>query len=208
MPKDIFESGFKFPSRVDILAPGPQGKAYWDKLGSWVIAVNKGIDIPVDPDAWMVADWWAVKTEWFPKMDREYDGLRLFSAGLVSKRSPDAIPAEYSYKLLDGRQCTFPLGSAPYGAPISGVLRPDGSVSACAIEVATRLGAKEIVLCGVDMFGNIYYDGAPSSSTDCTHNGVWAFAPFTNSLIKWVKEQGVDIYSLSPTALEIEVRNG
>jgi len=207
MTQDIFASGFKFPNRVDILAPGPQGKACWGRLGPWVMAVNKGIEIPVDADAWMVADWWAVKTEWFPKMDREYEGMRFYSEGLVSKRAGDVAIADYSYKLLDGRKCTFPLGSAPYVEPIPDVLRPDGSVSACAIEAVARLGAKEIVLCGVDMFGNIYYDGNPSSSTDCTHNGVWAFAPFTNSLIKWVKAQGIEIYSMSPTALDIEVRN-
>ena len=208
MPQDIFESGFKFPERVDILAPGPQGKSMWDRLGPWVMTVNKGIDIPVDPDAWMVADWWAVKTDWFPRMDKEYKGIRFFSEGLVSKRTAEVAEAEYKYKLLDGRKCTFPLGSALYGEPIPGVLRPDGSVSACAVEAAARLGAKEIVLCGADMFGNIYYDGGPSSSVDCSHNGIWAFAPYMNSLIEWVKEQGVEIYSISPTALDIEVRSG
>jgi hypothetical protein len=175
------------------------------------MAVNKAIEIPVSIDAWMVSDWWAVKTSWFPKADRGFRDsgklLRFFSDNLVRKRPPDAIPADYSFRFLDGKKCIRPLGSASYPPPLPDMFRPDGSVSATAIEAAARFGAKEIVLCGVDMCEDKYFDGSISTSTECPHIGEWNFTPFVNSLIQWVREQGVEIWSLSPTALEVEVRD-
>ena len=206
MPVDIFKSDFRFPSRVDILAPGPNGKAHWPRLGPWVVAVNKAIQIPVDHDAWMVSDWWAVKTEWFAPADKVFDGLRIFSENLIGKRPADAAPADVSFRFLNGKSVTRPFGTAPYPPPLPDMFRPDGGVSATAIEAAARFGAKKIVICGVDMEGGSYFDDKPSTSTECPHIGVWQWVPFFNSLIKWVEEQGIDIYSLSPTALDIEVR--
>ena len=202
MVLDIFESGFQFPSRVDILAPGPNGKPYWPYLGSWVMAVNSGVLVPVDADAWCVSDWWAVKTPWFFGALDNFDGLKFFALGLYGKCGK----AEYTFKLLDGRECVKPIGTGLYEASLEGLIRPDGSVSATAVELSARLGAKEIVLCGVDMYGDSYFDGAASSSVDCPHVGEWAFTPFFNSLIEWVRGQGIDIWSMSETTLEVEVR--
>ena len=202
MPVDIFTSDYRFPSRVDILAPGPNGKAHWPQLGPYVIAVNKAGLIPVDPDAWLVSDWWAIKTPWFSPIENMFDGLKLFSVGLHKIRGG----ADYTFKLLDGRQCVKPFGTAPYGEPLEGMLRPDGSVAASAVELAARFGAREIVLCGVDMYGGTYYDGTISKAVDCDHKGPWAYIPYFNSLVEWVRGQGVDIWSMSKTALEVDVR--
>lgn len=203
MQVDIFQSDYYFPPRVDILAPGPNGKPHWGRLGPWVVAVNRAGLIPVDPDAWMVSDWWALRTDWFADVFISFDGLKLFSAGL------DRIGgcgADYTFKLLDGRECVMPLGTGTYDEPIPGLLRPDGSVSASAVELAARRGAREIVLCGVDMCGDTYYDGGLCRAVDCDHKGEWAYTPYFNSLIRWIEQQGITITSLSPTALEVETR--
>ena len=206
MTQDIFESGFKFPERVDILAPGPNGKVHWPRLGPWVMVVNKAIQIPVDPDAWMVSDWWAVKTDWFAPADIAFDGLRIFSENLIGKRPDDVAPADVSFRFLDGKSVTRPFGTAPYPPPLPNMFRPDGGVSATAAEAAARFGAKEIALCGVDMCDDKYFDNETSLSTECPHQGEWQWTPFFNSLIEWVRQQGIEIYSLSPTKLKIEVR--
>ena len=202
MPVDIFKSDFRFPSRVDILAPGPNGKAHWSRLGPWVMAVNRAALIPADPDAWFVSDWWAIKTDWFHSVDRAFGGLRFFSPGLEDCHGG----ADYTFKLLDGRECVKPLGIGTYDKPLDNLLRPDGSVAASAVELAARLGAEEIVLCGVDMYGDTYYDGLMSIAVDCNHKGEWAYTPYFNSLIEWVRGQGVDIWSMNKTALEVDVR--
>ena len=206
MVLDIFESTFRFPNRVYILAPGPNGVAHWDKLGDYIIGVSKAIQTRVPLSAWLLTDWWALKTPWFPPEDAVYKGVRIFSDGLVMMRPKDAIPADYRFALLDGSKCTFPLGTAPYGQPVPRTIRPDGSVSASAVELVARLGAKEIVLCGVDMYGASYFDGEGSSSVDCPHIGEWAFTPYFNSLIEWVREQGIDVWSMSKTSLGVDVR--
>ena len=205
-PIDIFELGDIFPRRVDVLAPGPNGKEHWSRLGPWVMAVNKAIEIPVDADAWMISDWWAVKTEWFAPADKAFDGVRIFSENLIGKRPADAAPADVSFRFLNGKSVTRPFGTAAYPPPLPDMFRPDGGVAATAVEAAARFGAKEIALCGVDMCDDKYFDGEISLSTECPHKGEWQWTPFFNSLIKWVKEQGVDIYSISPTALDVEVR--
>ena len=202
MSVDIFQSSYRFPTRVDILAPGPNGRDHWPKLGPYVIAVNKAGIIPVDPDAWFVSDWWAIKTPWFHNINDSFDGIKFFSIGLHNTYGG----ADYTFKLLDGRQCVKPFGTGAYGEPLDEMLRPDGSVAASAVELAARCGAKEIVLCGVDMYGDIYYDDKPCVAVDCDHKGEWAYTPYFNSLIVWVRGQGIDIWSISKTSLEVEVR--
>jgi len=204
MAKDVFETKPKMPHLVTILAPGPSGKPYWAMMDGHVLVVNKAIEAPVAPDSWMVSDWWAIKVEWFNQCNVTAPNrgiIRYFSDGLVSKVGE----VENSFGIVDGRECQQPLGSGSY-EPVAGKFRPDGTVVGSAIELCARFGSREIALCGVDMFGDRYFDGTESTSVTCEHKGVWAYVPYLNSLIEWVEEQGIDIYSISPTALDVEVR--
>ena len=204
MAKNVFKAKPKMPICVTIIAPGPAGKAYWESLPNHYLAVNKAIEIPLDMDSWMVSDWWAVKVDWFHRANitaPHKNITRYFSDGLLTK----VDDAEYSFPLVDGRECQQPLGSGTY-EPVPGKFRPDGTVVGSAIELCARFGSREIALCGVDMFGDRYFDGTESTSVTCQHKGVWAYVPYLNSLIEWVKAQGIDIYSISPTALDVEVR--
>ena len=61
------------------------------------------------------------------------------------------------------------------------------------------MGAKEIIICGMDFGGRLYYDGkdrnvAPQYLT-------WKIKEPMNKLIWWITSQGVEIASLSETAL-------
>ena len=195
---------------VTVLAPGPNGKPYWDKLRGLRIVVNKGVEIPTETDFWLVTDWWALKTEWFYKHHDSYPGARIYSEGLVTKLPEyieDPKMPHWFVKLVDGRDCVKPLGTGMY-ENVPGRLRPDGTVAGSAVELALKCGAAEIVLCGVDMEGDKYYDGDECISTTCDHQGEWAYTPYFNSLIRLAKEQGVDIWSMSKTTLDIEVRDG
>ena len=222
--RDIFATPLRLPEKVCVLAPGPNGIDQYQRITIFTIAVNYGVAVPllrawdtdpklVDPvmdyvrqaEMWVVADWWGVKTDWFPNADKLYRGVRCFSENLISKRPTDAKPADWSFRFTDGKKCVKPLGSGTY-SPHKSELRPDGTSSCIAIEIAARFGAKEIAVCGVDFRGEEYFDGRKGCFQMYDRTGPWAFLPFANSLIAWVKSQGIDIYSLSETELDLEVR--
>ena len=203
--KDVFEDKLQLPEKVCVLAPGPNGKAQWPRIDCFTIAVNYAVHIG-QPDMWIVADWWGIKTDWFPKIDKTYLGNRCFSQNLILKRPADAIPADWSFRFTDGKRCVKPLGSGKY-SPHPDELRPDGTSSGLSIELAARCGAREIAVCGVDFFGKKYYNNREGCFTRIDRSGSWTpYLPFFNSLIAWVKAQGIDIYSLSETELDLEVR--
>ena len=205
-PKDIFKCEFQLPEQVCVLAPGPNGESEWSRINCFTIAVNYAVNIGI-ANMWVVADWWGIKTDWFQDADQNYRGIRCFSHNLISKRPKDSIPADWSFHFTDGKQCVKPLGSGRY-SPHPSELRPDGTSSCIAIEMAARFGAREIAVCGVDFKGETYFNGRKGCFQMFDRNGPWAYLPFANSLIAWVKEQGIDIYSLSKTELELEVRDG
>jgi hypothetical protein len=211
--RNIFDGDFTLPEKVCILAPGPNGKSAWEHIDCPVIAINYAVYIdlpnpqPHRPGMWLQADWWGIKTDWFAKADKEYTGVRIFSDSMISKRPSDAIPADWSFRFTPGTECVLPLGSGQYMYHPR-ELRPDGTSSCIGMELAARFGAKEIAVCGVDFRGERYYNGRTGCFQKYDRKGVWAYLPFANSLIKWIKSQGVDIYSLSETALDLEVRNG
>jgi hypothetical protein len=200
---DILECGFIFPEKVTILAPGPNGISHWNEIDGYVIGVSRAIQTGIPLSAWLVSDWWAVKTDWFNPCDEAYNGVRIFSDGVLVMRSSEMPKPDYRFALVRVRDDKeFRIGDL-YNGPINGKIRPDGTVSASAVELAARLGAREIALCGVDMHGDKYFDGKIAKSVTCSHEGAWSFCVLFNSLIKWVKSQGINIYSLSETALEL-----
>ena len=216
----IFEDGFRAPEKVCILAPGPNGKPHWSRIDCPVIAVNYAVHIELPthlpgqdgaekrhPEMWLAADWWAIKTDWFLPVDKTYKGIRLFSVGLISKRPANSIQADWSFRFTAGKQCVMPLGSGQY-TPHPSEFRPDGTSSCLAIEMAARFGTREIMVCGADFRGGRYYDNYIRKGSENKKRegpGVWAYLPFANSLISWVRARGISIYSLSETELDLEV---
>lgn len=220
-PKNIFTDGFKLPEKVCVLAPGPNGKAQWARIDCPVIAVNYAVHIelpthlpetidktiPRIPEMWMIADWWGIKTDWFPPVDKTYRGIRIFSENMIKKRPSGAIVADWSFQFTRGWNCQLPLGSGAYTMHPR-ELRPNATSSCIAIELAARFGAKEIAVCGVDFFGKKYYNNREGCFTQFDRTGPWVqYLPFANSLMAWIKSQGIDIYSLSETELDLEVRD-
>ena len=227
MTNDIFTSDFQFPECVSILAPGPVPDGTWDRMTGYVVAVNKGIDIPTRMiNLWVVADWWAIHGEWFhmnaikflmdvhPRFRTTY----CFSEGLW-KMSGLPIPEhDLSFRFNPKIQ------DKPYH-PEPGQFRPDGTVSGIAIEMAARLGAKRIELVGMPFRNRdwTYFDGTRSpmyggnirkGSEDFwkertntkQYSDRWVYTDYMDSLITWVEQQGIEIYSLNETALRVEVR--
>lgn len=199
---DIFDSDFRLPHHVCILAPGPNGFGRYDKIGStYTIAVNYGITIPVHIDAWLVGDWWSIQKPWFPISDKGWFGQRLFVAGLA-ERCENWHEDDLKFELVK-RRGGIKRGYGAERDRLTDKFRPDETSVGIAIDLAYRFGARKIDLIGVDMQGWEYYDGTQSTCESCDRSGVWIFCEMVMDVIEWHQNKGVAFRSLSPTALRV-----
>lgn len=56
------------------------------------------------------------------------------------------------------------------------------------------LGASEILLCGIDMFGNQYWDG--SENVETNKLGVWPHLSRMQKLVSTAQSQGVSVKNI------------
>ena len=237
MAIDILQTTFTVPETTYILAPGWEGRNYFNKIphDAFVITVNYGVEIPrVQKHLWMAEDKKLPDYySWFREATREYINkcymlhepwpTPVFDSGYLYQLYPN-VP--YIYKSgppLANRLPTFKTGSreaqlvaqghkvnpamASYDI-IPGVLRGRATISSKAIQLAVQKGAKRIILVGVDMRGKKYFDERETRSghiPKTSIDGRWAFVPHFNMLIKNLSGKGVEIVSLSPTALNVEM---
>jgi len=90
--------------------------------------------------------------------------------------------------------------------PINGLIRYGASVSALAIQLAYNLGAKEILLCGVDMSGNSYWDKTENEDPEVLdiHGDTWSSVKRLNPLLHYLRtELNIKVSTLSESKLDI-----
>ncbi len=216
MALDILEINFKFPETVHILAPGLEGKSHWNRIppDAFVIAVNYGIMIPrAQKHIWMAEDSSLPKLyAWFRDAAKDY----IAKGYLLDEPYPTPVfDSGYMYEHFPNVPYTYNSGphlsyQAPHYHPfaiIPGLLRGYCTISAKAIQLAIQKGAKRIVLCGVDMRGKMYFDETVTESGYVKEGfaGPWIFVPRFNEFLKYQKGEGIEVVSLSPTALKVEV---
>lgn len=202
--KNIFESNFRLPRRVCIVAPGPNGKEYYSKIPNdcSVITVSKAVLIPElrgRIDIWMMCHG---DQDWFKEAKVTFNGMYVFSYdGLVQAQA-----------LLTGKtDCYYFKPPEEYLEEnilwsVEGCIRYGGTVSGCALQFAYNFGAKEILLCGIDMSGEQYWDNTLTihPRQRYHHGEIWTAARNMNPLIKWmIEEKGIKIFTLSPTKLNV-----
>ena len=215
MSRDILKVDWKFPTdEVYILAPGPNGKDYYDCIpaDAWVIGVNKAIMLrdkaPIS--IWLCADGTLPEQGWFDSIAKQVIGEKhplavsssptaCFDKGELFTRYPD-IP----YYFCHGQT----LRRSPRFAPEQGVLCSGGSISGQAAQLAYWLGAKRIVLVGVDMVGKTYFDGTDNINPRLLPDGTSKHCRMLTGLCQWLKARGTETVSLSPTALNVPVVEG
>lgn len=217
MPIDILQSGFMPGHTIYILAPGPKGKPYWSEIpdNAFVIAVNQAIEIPnVNKSIWLCADKTLPEKKWFKKNLIELleacnplndvilptpvilDALiqLILNEGVLL----DSYP-ETSYFFKQGRTLAKSTSECE-----TGVLRGGATISSQAVQLAFLLKVKHIILCGVDMEGHYYYDGTKTDNVQMPRGEEkWLARQWFKALIIWIRKQGIEITSLSPTALEL-----
>lgn len=193
---DAANTGIHLQLVVTIIAPGSNGRFFWNKAVGTIIAVNGAIRIPIEKDIWIVADGNAVKCAWFKYGCENFKGFRVWSEAIHIRTEQRG---DYTFWLYPNHPdqvaefWTLPFAVDP------DFYRPTETVTGIAIDFAARNGAKEINLIGVDAGGGYFDDleGKPTAKLNPV-----AFAKLEEE-IKYFQGKGIIIRSLSPTRLEI-----
>ena len=216
-PAWIFDTDFRLPSKVCILAPGPNGKTHYADIPDdyTVLAVNKAVLIDaVEADAWLMN---LADQAWFEAANAVFEGVRVFWR--EEPDSPDYNPAvekrlsaaytqnTYYFRIqrpgLD--ENTMPLFSI---TDMDHAILSGGTVSGAALQLAYHFDVREVLLCGVDMSGTTYWDGTVSEMEQW-HGDVWHSAKAVDFLIKEVlSKKGIIVTTLSPTRLDVPYWDG
>ncbi|PHS04701.1 MAG: hypothetical protein COA88_13295 [Kordia sp.] len=201
---NVFDSNLTAGEKVCIIAPGPNGSQHYHEIPKdfTKIVVNKAIQIEeVKPDWWIIAH---TNTSWFNKADRHYSGTRVYSYRALPSISKTAL------KMSADKVYFFYLEKEPLRddivLPINGLIRYGASVSALAIQLAYNLGAKEILLCGVDMSGNSYWDKTENEDPEVldVHGDIWSSVKRLNPLLHYLRnELNIKVSTLSESKLDI-----
>ena len=188
--------------RMYIVAPGQNGKDHYDELPDdcFTIIVNKACELDLPRrDLWMVSDPTVYNyksrgvVDWFEYGYDTYKHIACFDSGTLLEYFKET---KYTHEWAEEIKNEF----LP---PTKNRMRGGITVAGRAVQMAYWLGAKEIVLCGVDLMGMHYFDGTERGSVAQHHTAWVRILPMFQKLCEWVQEQGVKIYSLSETALDI-----
>jgi hypothetical protein len=201
---NIVNSGFTLGEKVCVVAPGPNGKNHYADIPDdfSIIVVNKAILIEeINPDWWVIAH---ADTSWFHIPDQQYKGVRVYSNGILDYITKTALTASE-----DNIYC-FAAEKEPLQEevvlPVKGCIRYGASVSAMAIQMAYNFGASEILLCGIDMSGNGYWDKSQNEDPEVlgVHGEIWDSVKRLNPLLHYMQnELNVNISTLSKTQLNV-----
>jgi hypothetical protein len=198
MFRDIFKSNFRLRPKVCVLAPGPNGRDFYGKIPAdfQVLTVSKAALVSeVKAEVWMMNH---VDQDWFREANERFKGVRVFKydAALKVRAELAGVSDCYYFEPPESHL------EANVRLPVDGFIRVGATVSACAIQLAYNFGAREILLCGVDMSGDGYFDD--TFNIHPNHGETWSAAQRLDPLIKWmVNEKGLKISTLSPTKLSV-----
>ena len=199
--KDLYQSDFQLPNQIYIVGPGPQGKAFYNTIPpeAFVIALNKAVLIPdLSIDAWLINHTHQL---WFPEADATYTGTRIYRREAALQVLPNLSGPEHWYYYHASQNIDIKKFHR-----MEQQLQFGGTVASSALQIAYYFGAREVLLCGIDMAGYRYWDG--STDPEVTHYKrfvkSWAALRVINPLIQYLKEEkGMQITSISPTHLKV-----
>lgn len=211
--RDIMAEGIRFPERALILGSGPNGRAHHARIprDRFVLALNLAVTAPVRADLWVAMDPTLKDQRWF--QDAIW-GFREPGLDL----GPGAIGAGGTVPLMERKRvarhfpwvrCTFWLEKLSMMSPGDVEPRPDhirpgGTVAGAALQLCLHCGVTRVDLCGIDMFGDVYFDGSLHRRKQ-RKGQAWGSRKVLGALIKCLQGKGMEIRSLSETALDIEI---
>ncbi len=196
---DVTESDLRLGRKVCIVAPGPNGRGHYQRIPPdfQIVAVSKAVLIPdLRPAIWIMTH---SDQPWFAAANRSFHGIRLFSYDAALNAADSLQGTPDCYYFVPPRDSFL---EPQLRQPLDGVIRYGATVSACAVQFAYIFGAAEILLCGVDLSGDEYFDG--TVNVNAYHGNTWPAAQRLQPLLKHlIDDKGLLIATLSPTKLEL-----
>ncbi|MFA5344556.1 MAG: hypothetical protein WC381_11435 [Kiritimatiellia bacterium] len=204
---DIFTALPHMPERVYVVGSGPQGLEPSRSIpeNAYCLALNSAICLWRKWEWWVCGDHRVMDTDWWCDFTVHFPTRTLYSARLANRMHTDHTiypwrRPDYYYRYHPG------LTGASFkpGQPclIPGMLR-SLTVAGSALQFAYYSGAREIVLCGIDMYGKKHFDGHENPD-DC-YKAKWPWADNLSKLCRVLEGEGLKITSISKTALEVPV---
>ena len=215
MAIDLLDNPTLVSRETYVVGTGPNGLAHLEKVkdAKFVIVVNRAVDYDWIPrHIWLCDDGTLPQKEWFIKNALLYiEHMTIEESSKLLQPTPTPVFSEG--KLLDAYpDVPYYVRHSPgfYADPPGchpGVLRGGTSVGGKGVQLAYHLGAKRIILCGIDMQGKAYANDPEGHGCNANlrQGGIWAQKDNFNRLIKWLGEKGVEVVSLSDTALDVPI---
>jgi hypothetical protein len=203
--RPVLSSGLTFPRRVCIVASGPSAAATHLAIPPdfHVIALNKAVLLPgLRVDAWMMNQLTSDSLPYYAAASRAFPtGPRIFRlATAVAARAEHVGRGDCHWFLA--RQAPEEQLDADRDRPAGTCIRSGGTVTGCALQLAFALGANDILLCGVDMHGDRYFDGSRNDRDPKA--GTWKHVRTLDRLIGQLRrDHGVTVRALGETALNV-----
>lgn len=198
---NILEAGIKVSGTGYVASPGFNASGHYERIppDAFTIAVNRAVEAPITLDLWLMMDIQVGECPWYYR-GLEIAGDRLCVSREFNESVNSGVEAPYWFDVAP--KLRGPAESVPLGDGVTpGYLRGGATTSAGAVQLLYQLGAREkIVLCGVDCEGNKYFTGE-EMPYEVTY---WPIIQTRfMALIGWLNDQGVEVTSLSETALNV-----
>jgi hypothetical protein len=190
--------------RVYIVGSGPNGEAHLPRIpaGACTIALNRMILQPRPWTFWFGFDHRLLDSPWWGDVKVPEETTSLFGARLANRihMEPDktTLRPDYYFRynpgisgasFVDGQQLLM-----------VGILR-GLTVAGCALQFAYYCAASEVILCGVDMFGQQHIGG--ETNPDVAYKADWPWAANLTRLCVRLTKLGMPVYTMSMTALKV-----
>jgi len=230
MLQDILQTDLNWEGRdVYIVGSGPNAAPYMTghtpvkgiPLHSRIVACNKGIFVRAIPDVWLCATPALAQLDWFNTLMRKYAAMPESLVPMIVGRAGEWLKnyaafthqfqpngSLWSHAKRDPRTNKMTGFHKGFGCT-DGYLRGGASAVARGAQLAWFKKAKRAILIGADMKGIEYFDGTINEfkPRSLDNEKQWIELTYFNALIEWMKKRDMDVVSLTPTALNVEVIN-
>ena len=212
---NILNCGLQFPSEVVLLGSGPNGLPKHPMLaGKFIIALNEAIYADVDVSVWGAQDPLLKSEKWFTAMAMKLQnsGRKFDKAAFNRGEFPMPIVERHSIaKHNPWFKLTFSVSKPaldPANIDIdSPLLHTQGTVCGTFLQICNKLMivpepplVRRIILCGIDMFGNKYFN--KTLHRDKARKGkTWYRTRQLDALIKGLIDSGIEVVTVSETRL-------
>lgn len=219
--QDVYVVGSGLNAAPYMLLPESMDEPVDIPLNAKVVACNKGIFIRNPPTIWLCATPALAQCDWFNKCMRTYPSY--FSESertmMIVGREGEWLKnyAAFTHYFRPNGSLWSHVKRDPVTNKVKGLhkgfgctqgyLRGGASAVARGMQLAWFNKAKRCILIGADMKGIGYFDETINKwkPRSLDNEGNWIELTYFNALIDWCKARGMDVVSLTPTELDVEV---